>query len=56
VIERMRNSKIVFIIVSILFILLLIYFVIDFSRKTTFPGQHPKEKAGKSEDMQMEGF
>jgi len=56
VIELMRKSKIAFIVISILFILLLLFFVIDFSRKTSFPGHLPKEKTGKGKHIQMEGF
>lgn len=40
----MKKSKIAFMLVSILFILVLLFIVIDFSKKTTFPGFHQQER------------
>jgi hypothetical protein len=34
----MKNNRILFIIISIIFVLILLFIVIDFSRKTNFPG------------------
>jgi len=48
VIDSMSKSKLAFIIISILFIILLLFFVIDFSRKTTFPGERTREKENNS--------
>ncbi len=36
---RMKRSKLVFLILSIVFLIVLILVIIDFSRKTTFPGK-----------------
>jgi len=37
--DTLKKSKILFVIISVLFIVLLIYFMVDFSKKTNFPGQ-----------------
>lgn len=44
----MKRSKLIFIILSILFLIILILVMIDFSRKTTFPGskQNKKDQSG----------
>jgi len=34
----MKKSKIIFIILSVLFVCIIMFFIYDFSRKTTFPG------------------
>jgi hypothetical protein len=36
----MKKSKVIFVIVSILFFLIMALFVFDFARRTTFPGHH----------------
>ncbi len=51
----MKKSKIAFIVVSILFIVLLIFIAIDFSRRTTFPGGHQENIENTPEDFQMNG-
>lgn len=36
----MKRSKLIFVIVSIVFFLIMIFFVFDFARRTRFPGHH----------------
>ena len=43
----MKRSKLIFIIISILFFLIMAFFVYDFARKTTFPGKHNTVQEGK---------
>ena len=39
----MKKSKIIFIILSIIFLCVIMYFVYDFSKKTKFPGNADKK-------------
>ena len=44
----MKKSKLIFVIVSIIFFLIMIFFVYDFARRTTFPGKHADHSATKT--------
>jgi len=39
----MKKQKILFLIIAVLFLLILFYFIYDFSTKTTFPGGDSKK-------------
>ena len=44
----MKKSKIIFVIISIIFFLIMIFFVYDFARRTTFPGHRNEPHAVKT--------
>jgi len=41
--DLVRRSKIIFLIITIVFLIIVMFFIYDFSRKTTFPGSSQDE-------------
>ena len=41
--DPLKRSKFIFLLIAMLFLMIIMYFVYDFSRKTTFPGSPEKK-------------
>ena len=49
----MKKSKIIFVIVSIIFFLIMLFFVYDFARRTRFPGQRDETRTTKTSGVHV---